>query len=103
MGRTDRDSGRSEVVNGRLFFYEGSHVAKRNQGDNGQGDTGSQAETKDELLTLSEVAEMFNVTRQTVSNWVAVKALPSVMTPGGRPKVWRSHVEAIVGFAKSAS
>lgn len=52
----------------------------------------------DPLLTLSEVAEMFNVHRNTVSNWIAVKALPCVRTPGGVPKVRFSHVEAIIGI-----
>ncbi len=52
----------------------------------------------DPLLSLSEVAELFNVHRNTVSNWVAAKALPFIRTPGGMPKVRRSHVAAIVGI-----
>lgn len=59
------------------------------------------ASENDELLTLSEVAEIFNVHRNTVSNWIAAKALPFIRTPGGMPKVRRSHVAAIIGIASS--
>jgi excisionase family DNA binding protein len=55
----------------------------------------------DPLLDLSEVAELFSVHRNTVSNWIAAKALPAVRLPGGTPKVRRSHVAAIIGVARA--
>jgi excisionase family DNA binding protein len=62
---------------------------------------GMNGEAKDPLLTLSEVAELFDVHRSTVSRWIDAKALPFIRTPGGVPKVRQSHVAAILGVAQS--
>lgn len=74
---------------------KGIFVAKQKQSEM------NEIPTDDPLLTLSEVAELFGVHRNTVSNWVAAKALPFIRTPGGMPKVRRSHVAAIIGVASS--
>lgn len=56
----------------------------------------------DELLTISEVAILFGVHRNTVHNWINAKALKEVRTPGGMPRVWRSHVATIIGVASAS-
>jgi excisionase family DNA binding protein len=55
----------------------------------------------DPLLSLSEAAEAYDVSRQTIYNWIAAKALKTIRTPGGLQKVRRSHIAAIIGVARS--
>ena len=75
---------------------------KEQQQVNQQPSEPKEIPANDELLTISEVAEMFGVHRNTVHNWINAKALKEVRTPGGMPRVWRSHVATIIGVASAS-
>lgn len=47
---------------------------------------------EDRLLTPGEVAKLFRVDPKTVTRWAVVGRLPSVKTPGGHRRFWRSDV-----------
>lgn len=44
------------------------------------------------MLTAAEAAEMFGVSRETVTKWAKAGKLPAVQTPGGH---WRFPAEAV--------
>lgn len=50
------------------------------------------AEEEDILLTPGEVAKKFRVDPKTVTRWAHSGRLPSVTTPGGHKRFWRSEV-----------
>lgn len=50
----------------------------------------------DELLTTSEVAEMFRVDPKTVTRWARNGKLPHTSTLGGHRRYHRSQIEAIL-------
>lgn len=76
----------------------------KNNGREQQQQSGQAKEipANDELLTVSQVAALFKVHRNTVDNWIAAKAIVAVRTPGGHPRVWRSHVATIIGVASAS-
>lgn len=48
--------------------------------------------TDDQLLRDKDVARLYDVTERTVRKWRAQGALPTVYTPGGRPRTPASAV-----------
>ncbi|MBS7654203.1 helix-turn-helix domain-containing protein [Candidatus Bathyarchaeota archaeon] len=47
------------------------------------------------MLTTSEVAEIFNVTRHVVAKWIREGKINAIKLPGGRYRVPESEVEKI--------
>lgn len=52
-------------------------------------------EKREKLLTTSEVAEIFNVTRHVVAKWIREGKINAIKLPGGRYRVPESEVEKI--------
>lgn len=50
----------------------------------------------EELLTTTQVAEMFAVDRHTVTRWIQLGQLAAFQTPGGRYRIRRSDVEELL-------
>lgn len=50
----------------------------------------------DELLTPGEVAKLFKVDPKTVTRWAHANKLPSVTTPGGHKRFWRSTIDKLL-------
>jgi excisionase family DNA binding protein len=50
----------------------------------------------DELITPQEVARSFGVAVKTVTRWAQRGILPSVVTPGGHHRFWRSDVDELL-------
>jgi transcriptional regulator with XRE-family HTH domain len=51
--------------------------------------------------TLNEVAEMFNVTPQTIGNWLRAGKFPKLLGMGaGRRKLWSAEVIEAVASGK---
>lgn len=50
----------------------------------------------DRLMTPADVAEAFQVDPKTVTRWAAGGRLPSVRTPGGHRRFWRSDILALL-------
>jgi len=51
----------------------------------------------EELLTTTQVAELFAVDRHTVTRWIQLGQLPAFQTPGGRYRIRRADVEKLRG------
>jgi excisionase family DNA binding protein len=88
------------LIRSILVAKQSSRAADSNGSNSASGNLPT---SDDPLLTLTEVAEIFSVHRSTVQRWVAARALPCTRTPGGAPKVRKSHVAAIVGIASSTA
>ena len=53
-------------------------------------------ETKERLLTTSEVAKALNVTRHAVTKWIKEGKLKAIRLPGGRYRIPESEVKRII-------
>ena len=58
--------------------------------------TGPTVPNPDELLTVSEAAELAQVSAGTILNWSNAGKLPSKRTPGGHRRFRRGDVEAAI-------
>lgn len=54
----------------------------------------------DRPLTSGQVADLFNVTVETVATWANEGKLPCFLTPGGHRRFRRSQVEALLSPAQ---
>ncbi len=52
-------------------------------------------ETKEKLLTTSEFAKTFNVTRHAVAKWIREGRINAIKLPGGRYRIPESEVEKL--------
>ena len=50
----------------------------------------------DKLLTPGEVAALFRVDTKTVARWAKEERIPSIKTPGGHRRYWKSRVMEIL-------
>lgn len=50
----------------------------------------------DPLLTTGDVARLMRVDQKTVSRWVLAGLIPAIKTPGGRWRMRRSVVDALL-------
>jgi excisionase family DNA binding protein len=50
----------------------------------------------DKLLTPGEIAKLFRVDPKTVTRWAHSGRLPSITTPGGHKRFWKSDVDRIL-------
>jgi len=53
-------------------------------------------ETKERLLTTSEVAKVLNVTRHAVAKWIREGKVNAIRLPGGRYRIPESEVRKII-------
>lgn len=56
-----------------------------------------------QILSTSEVADLFGVTPEAVRGWADAGKLPSFRTPGGQRKFHRSKVEAFIAEQEPAA
>jgi len=60
------------------------------------------AESRDRLLTPSEVAALFRVDPKTVTRWAAAGRIGSIRTPGGHRRFRESEVRALLRGSETA-
>jgi putative resolvase len=58
-------------------------------------------ETREKLLTTSEVARILNVTRHAVDKWIREGRMKAIRLPGGRYRIPESEVERLWRQLKS--
>jgi excisionase family DNA binding protein len=59
-------------------------------------------ETRDQLLTPSEVAQMFRVNPKTVTRWARAGKITAIRTLGGHRRFRAAEVEAFLAQAERA-
>lgn len=59
-------------------------------------DEGASAPDPEQLLTVSEAADLAQVSAGTILNWDRAGKLPSKRTPGGHRRFRRADVEAAI-------
>jgi excisionase family DNA binding protein len=52
------------------------------------------------ILTTAEVADIFRVSKSTVTGWVHSGKIPSIRTPGRGIRFRREHVEALLNATR---
>lgn len=51
----------------------------------------------EKIYTIQEVAEYFKVSKQTIHNWLYLKKLSAIKTPGGELRIKESELKKFLG------